>query len=195
MALGWTEFPNQALGKAQDFARKALSLDESNAWAHALLGNVFIYRTQYDLAISELKRAIELNPNDATSYSLLGMVMLWSGRLDDAVQALQITLRFDPNTTPGSFMFLGLSYYLKGQYEAAVSVLERGLIRRPDFPGIHIALAAAYAKAGRLEEAKLEADAVLRLNPFFEVDSYGTVFRNPADRNKILEGLRKAGLK
>ncbi len=195
MAHGWTEFPNQALGKAQDFARKALSLDESNAWAHALLGNVFIYRTQYDLAVSELQRAIELNPNDATSYSLLGMVMLWSGRLDDAVQALQITLRFDPNTTPGSFMFLGLSYYLKGQYEAAVSVLERGLIRRPDFPGIHIALAAAYAKAGRLEEAKLEADAVLRLNPFFEVDSYGTVFRNPADRNKILEGLRKAGLK
>jgi adenylate cyclase len=195
MALGWTEFPNQALGKAHDLARKALSLDESNAWAHALLGNVFIYQTQYDLAVSELQRAIELNPNDANSYRLFGMVMLWSGKLDDAVQALQITLRFDPNTTPGSFMLLGLAYYLKGQYEAAIGVLERGLIRRPDFPGIRIGLAASYAKAGRLEEAKREADAVLRLNPFFEVDSYGTVFRNPADRNKILEGLRKAGLK
>jgi hypothetical protein len=39
-----------------------------------------------------------------------------------------------------------------------------------------------------------EAKRVLELNPFFEVDSYGTVFRNPADRKRIQDGLRKAGI-
>jgi len=34
-----------------------------------------------------------------------------------------------------------------------------------------------------------------RLDPFFELDSYGTVFRNSEDRAKIVDGLRKAGLK
>ena len=30
--------------------------------------------------------------------------------------------------------------------------------------------------------------------PFFELDNYGTVYRNQADRAKIVQGLRKAGL-
>ena len=66
--------------------------------------------------------------------------------------------------------------------------------RKPDFMDFHVALAAVYAQAGRQEDAEREAKRVRELNPFFEVDSYGTVFRNPADRDKIIEGLRKAGL-
>jgi hypothetical protein len=56
-------------------------------------------------------------------------------------------------------------------------------------------LAAAYAKLGRSEDATHSAAAVLRHYPFFEIDSYGSVFRNPDDRDKIVEGLRQAGLK
>ncbi len=92
-------------------------------------------------------------------------------------------------------MFLGLAYYLKGQYDAAISIVERGLSRHPDFVGNHIAVAAAYAQTGRSEEAARAAAKILRLDPFFEVGSYGTVFRNPTDREHIREGLRKAGLK
>ena len=48
---------------------------------------------------------------------------------------------------------------------------------------------------GRLEDdAEDEAKKVLQLDPFFEIDNYGTVFRNQEDRAKIIDGLRKAGL-
>jgi adenylate cyclase len=195
VSYGWTEFPAQALQQAHDLAQKALSIDESHAGAHSLLGNVYIFRGQHELAISELQRAIELNPNDALSRRFLGMVMLWSSRPDDAIQAYETALRYDPRTSPGSHMFLGLGYYLKGRYDAAISTMEQGVARHPNFVGNHIALAAAYAQAGRSEEAARAAAKVLRLDPFFEVESYGTVFRNPADRAVIIEGLRKAGLK
>jgi hypothetical protein len=33
------------------------------------------------------------------------------------------------------------------------------------------------------------------LQPIFEVEAYGMAFRNPADRERIRDGLRKAGLK
>ncbi len=192
---GWTEFPAQALQKAQDLAQKALNLDEFHAGAHALLGNIYIYRGQHELAISSLQRAIQLNPNDALSIRYLGMVMLWSGKPDDAIQACETALRYDPRPSPGTHMNLGLGYYLKGRYDLATSVLERGVAQYPDFAGNYIALAAAYARAGRTEEAARAAALVLRLDPFFEVESYGTVFRNPADREYIRDGLRKAGLK
>jgi tetratricopeptide (TPR) repeat protein len=192
---GWTEFFSQAMQQAQDLAKKALSLEESNAGSHALLGTCYLYQGEYDLAISELQRAIELNPNDPYGYHSLGMGLLYAGLTDDAIKALEITLRLNPNTISGSFFFLGLGYYLTGRYDDAIRVLKQGLSREYNFAESHATLAASYAQAGRLEDAAGAAKRALMLQPTFEVDSYGTAFRNPVDRERIREGLRKAGLK
>jgi len=108
---------------------------------------------------------------------------------------LEITLRLNPNTISGSFFFLGLGYYLTGRYDDAIRVLKQGLSREYNFAESHATLAASYAQAGRLEDAAGAAKMVLMLQPNFEVDSYGTAFRNPEDRERIRDGLRKAGLK
>jgi len=194
VSFGWAEFPIQVLQQAKDLARKALSLEKSNADAYALLGLVYTFDGQYDLAINKLNRAIELNPNDANSLAYRGQVLLWSGRVDDAINSLETAYRFDPNMIHGNFMFLGIGYYLKGQYDKAINILEEGVSRNSDWVGNHIILAAAYAKSGRSEDAERETQVVLRLEPFFEIDYYGSVFRNQEDRAKIVDGLRKAGL-
>jgi adenylate cyclase len=192
---GWTEFFSQAMQQAQDLAKKALSLEESNAGPHALLGTCYLYQGEYDLAISELKRAIELNPNYPYGYRSLGMGLLYAGLADDAIKALETTLRLNPNTDAGSFFFLGLGYYLTARYDDAIGTLKQGLGREYNHAGIQITLAASYAQAGRLEDAAKAAKMVLMLQPFFELDSYGMAFRNPTDRERIRDGLRKAGLK
>jgi adenylate cyclase len=192
---GWTEFPEKALVRASDLAQKALILDQSNAAAHRLLGSIYGYRAQYDLSISALQKAIELNPNDADSYHTLGWVLLWSGRHAEAITTLKTSIRLDVNSLQNTRMHLGFAYYLESRYEDAIRSLEKGVIHRPNFLGYHIALVASYAQSGRLEDARQSAAKVLRLDPFFEIGSYGTAFRNPADRQKIIQGLQKAGLK
>ena len=92
-------------------------------------------------------------------------------------------------------MELGLAYYLKEKYDDTVKIVQQGLAKKPDFVGHHIVIAAAYAQLGRMEDATNSAREVLRRHPFFEVESYGTIFRNQADRKHLREGLRKAGLK
>ena len=193
-AYGWTEFSNQAVQRAHDLAQKALSLDDTSASAHALLGAVYRFWMQYDLAIKEYERAIELNPNDANSHSERGAIMSYNGQTDKAIEALEIALRFNPHMESGFFNHLGLAYYLKGRYDDAIGTLERGLSQYPDLVFLHIPLAAAYAKAGRLQDAARVAAKVRRLDPFFEVDYYGTAFINPDHRAKIADGLREAGL-
>jgi adenylate cyclase len=191
---GWTEFPQQAIEKALGFGQKALSMGEPDAFTHALIGSGYLRLGKYDLAIGELQRAIELNPNDALSHLILGTVMLYTGRTEEAIQLKQTGLRFDPYS--GYHIWhLGLAYYLKGKYEDAIRTLEQGLGRNPNNAWIHIGLAAAYAQLSRSEEAKRSAEMAMKLHPFFEVKSSFTLFRKPADRKKILEGLRKAGLK
>jgi adenylate cyclase len=195
VGYGWTEFPDKALTNAFEFGHKALKLDESNAAAHSLLSSVYTFQNKYDLAIQEAERAIELNPNDSGSYNELGWALLWSGRLDGAVAALQMSLRLDSSSPRNTWWHLGIAYYLKERYEEALDTLAQGLIKRPNFAGYHIALAATYARLGRREEAARAAAAVRRLDPFFEVESFGTGFRQPAHRETIAAGLREAGLK
>ncbi len=194
-AYGWTEFSNQELQQAHDLAQKALSINESNSAGHRVLGELHRRKMQDDLANIEYQRAIELNPNDARSRRSLAGYMLYSGQTDEAIELFESALRFDPNSTPGSFMNLGLAYYLKGRYQDAISTLKRGVSQNPEFAGHYVGLAAAYGQAGRSDDAKFAAEKVLKLHPFFKLDSYGSVFRDSADRDKIIEGLRKAGLK
>jgi adenylate cyclase len=191
---GYTEFPIQAMEKALAFGQKSLSIGQPDAMAHALIGSAYLRMGKYDLAVSELQHAIELNPNHAISHLRLGAIMLFAGQPDEAIQLLRTGLRYHPHTDPNDYGRLALAYYLKGQYENAIRTLEAGLVRDPNNAWIHIGLAAAYAQAGRNEDAKHSADMVKKLNPFFEVDSSFTLFRNRADRDKILDGLHKAGL-
>jgi len=46
-------------------------------------------------------------------------------------------------------------------------------------------------------EARKEATEVLRINPKFTVESFmkKTPYKNPSDRDRVVQGLRKAGLK
>ena len=192
---GWTVFPEKSLERAHDLAKKALSLEETNGLAHSALGIIYLRRKQYDLATGELQQAIKLNPNDTQSQSQLGSVMLYSGRTDAAIYWLESALRLNPHISFGDLMVLGQAYYLTGRYEDAITILNKGLAGNPNYVGYYIMLAAAYAQAGHTDAARRSARDVLRLDPFFEVGSYGTVFRNPEDRSRIVDGLRKAGLK
>jgi adenylate cyclase len=192
---GWTEFIEQTSQRAAGLARKALSLDDFQPSAHELLGSVYIRMGQYDLAIAELQRSLDLNPNDARVFNEMGEVLLYTGKTDDAIKFINMGLRFNPKPTPGIFMELGLAYYLKEKYDDAVKILQQGLAKKPDFVGHQIVLTAAYAQLGRVEDARLSAQKVLRRHPFFEVESYGTIFQNLSDRKHLREGLRKAGLK
>jgi adenylate cyclase len=128
-------------------------------------------------------------PLDPLSQSASIAVLPFKNLSGDAEQEY-----FDSSSPRNVWWHLGIAYYLKERYEKALDTLEEGLIKRPNFTGYHIALAATYARLGRPEEAARAAVAVRRLDPFFEVASFGTGFRQPAHRDAIVAGLREAGL-
>ncbi|NNK93766.1 MAG: adenylate/guanylate cyclase domain-containing protein [Desulfobacterales bacterium] len=194
VGYGWTEFPQRALESAFVYGRKAVEIDSASALAHALLCNVYTFQNQYELAIREAEQALELNPNDAYTYGQMGWTLLWAGRLDDAVASLEMSLRLDNTSVRNAWLHLGTAFYLKENYEQALEILEKGVVKRPDYVGYYIVLAATYAQLGRTPEAASAVQTVRRLDPFFEVESFGTAFRESAHRVAIADGLRKAGL-
>ena len=76
------------------------------------------------------------------------------------------------------------------------AVCERGLKREPDNLNSHGITAAVYGSCGREKEARKEGGEVLRINPKFTVESFmrNIPYKNPSDRDRTAQGLRKAGL-
>jgi len=83
------------------------------------------------------------------------------------------------------------------KYDEAVK-WARDAIRQPNvqfFPYAHIATALGHL--GRTVEARAALDEALRIKPDFSlafVEKIMGYFRNPADLEHYLDGLRKAGL-
>ncbi len=83
-----------------------------------------------------------------------------------------------------------------GRTEEAVSAFKKAIEINPQFFRGHQRLAAVYGQMGRIEDAEWEAAELLTLEPDFTLArARETVtFKNPADLERYIEGLRKAGL-
>jgi tetratricopeptide (TPR) repeat protein len=83
------------------------------------------------------------------------------------------------------------------QYEEAITVYKKALLSNPYFEPARIGLAGIYGQLGREEEARVEAAALLRVNPNFSVEMWRQRFpaKDPAVADWWIDGLRKAGLK
>jgi tetratricopeptide (TPR) repeat protein len=58
-------------------------------------------------------------------------------------------------------------------------------------------LATTYSQMGRDKEARAEVAEVLRINPKFSLDFYAktSALKDQSEKDKIINALRKAGLK
>jgi adenylate cyclase len=191
--LGWTPDPAAALHRAESLARKAIGIDEANPAAHVLLGRIYTRLREYDRAVDALKRAIALNQSDPDSHAGLGDALLWSGDTGGAITALETAAQLDPKLSSEDLFNLGAGYFLLGDNGQAAQVFERTVARNDGNPFIYAMLAAIHAEEGRKEESSRAAAEVRRLNPFFDLTSFGSLFRNPEHRQKLLSALQKAG--
>jgi adenylate cyclase len=194
VALGWTPDAAEALKRAESLARKAIALDESNPAAHVLLGRVYARSREYDRAVEVLTRAVALNPSEPDSHAGLGDALLWRGDVEGAIQALETATAIDEHLSGEDLFSLGAAYFIAGRTPEATRVLERVTTRNEGNAFVYALLAAVYAEGGRDAESRSAAAEVLRLNPLFDLELFGSLFNRPEHRERIAAALRKAGL-
>jgi predicted Zn-dependent protease len=122
----------------------------------------------------------------------LGDALLWNGDVAGAIQALEAADRLDPQLSTQDMFNLGAAYFLAGDNVRAAHVFERAAARNEGNAFVQAMLAAIYQDAGRHDEAHRALAEMRRLNPFFDMDVFGSLFRNPAHRDKIIAALHRA---
>jgi adenylate cyclase len=194
VSMGWAESPTDSLGRAEEMANKALSIDDSDVRAHIILGRIHIFYHRYEQAMAELDRAVAINPNNADGLAGRGNTLMWMGQTDAAIEALETARRIDPNMNAVDRFALSLAYYLKFRYDAAIEQAELNLSGTPGANFSRDVLAAAYAENNQTEDAARVVAMIHRMDPSFDPRTFGSKFLNPADLDHLRDGFRKAGL-
>lgn len=204
--LGWTywfdwyyqwgsEAP-QSLRRAEELAKKAIALNDTQPWAYQLLSNVYLWEKQHDRALVEGRRALALKPNDSDCNLQLGWVLTFSGQPEEGSKWMEKAVRLNP-LADWYLHMLGWAYGMAGKYEECIPLLKRVLSLNPDYVPAHVILAMCYAEAGQEEEARTEGAEVLRIIPQFSLEVWKQKwpYKDPAMLERKLAALRKAGLK
>ena len=84
-----------------------------------------------------------------------------------------------------------------GRLEEAASAYKKAIQREPNNFFAHVNLAGTYSLLGLDNEARAEAEEVMRLNPKFSLDFWAktSVFKDRTEIEKFNAALRKTGLK
>jgi TolB-like protein/Tfp pilus assembly protein PilF len=140
--------PTEGIPKAREFARKALSLDDSLAEPHATLGYMSL-TYDYDFAESEreFRRAIELNPNYATAHQWFGEMLLNATRFDEASAEYRRALEIEPLSLPINWDY-GRFLYMSRMFDESMVQHKKTIELDPGFARAHRTLAELYRVKG-----------------------------------------------
>ena len=112
------------------------------------------------------------------------------------MQAYEKALRMNPFPPSNWLYALGMCYLYTGQCDQAIAQCEKAVQLEPKSLLNRLVLTLAYATCGQEKDARSQAEKVLEIRPKFSVEYFGRrlSFKNAADKEFFLDGLRKAGL-
>jgi len=137
-------------------ARLAVSLDDKDDMAHAVLATMMCVVGDWEDSVREARMAFALNPNSAFVMSILGLVLGRAGCHDEGISWLRQAMRASPHD-PLTWLWLngiGDFQLFSRDFQAALETYRRVMLLRPRFFPPHLFSAAALAYLGRSHEAR-----------------------------------------
>jgi class 3 adenylate cyclase/tetratricopeptide (TPR) repeat protein len=193
MEVPWAE----ARMRAREYLQMAIK--NPTSIAHTVTSEMNLTQRLHEEAIAEAKRAIALDPNDADSHATMAKALIFAGRPKEALYFVKRVMRLDPHNIAPSLYLQGLSHFAMGQFDEAVTLMERALKYSPQALGWAAPLAAVYAHLGRDQQARTalsKYEKVLPIKGWFTLHlvMYFWPFKDLQVAGRFADGLLKAGL-
>lgn len=188
------------LDRREDFIaylKGFINENSKNAYAHKVLGQVYMFEKKWDGASKVLQVALSLDPKSISTYRLLANVLVRQGKDVEMIELYAKGLDALPGNTD-LMMDLAKYYERTKAFDKAVIVYEKVVKISPSneqatnnlaFLLINSAEDSSALKRAVILVERLKGSA----NPFFQ-DTYGWVLFKSGEVEKAVEVLKKAVL-
>jgi adenylate cyclase len=193
---GWAGAGPESLERGCQLAGEAVDMDGESAEAYCVLSLGRLWSHDLDGAIEAIDRSFALDPNSALAGGVRGNLLGYAGRHDEAIDCLANAMALDPHHPTIWFHFLAHAHAQKGEFETAVPLLQQRIRRDPETDISRVLLASCFGYLGRGDEARELWRQVIEINPDYSLAQKAETlpYKNPADWQRIVDGLAKAGL-
>ena len=193
---GWSSSRDNSIAAGIEYAERAIKMDPEEPFGYVVSRGFYTLLGKYDEALKIIENAATLAPNDQMVLGNLAAQFMYMDQIDEAVRISNQMVRLGPNPHIAFERVRGLTLMLAGREDQAIEVFEDLVRREPKWWDGRIHLAAAYANAGRLDQARIITKKILEQDPTHTASYYVSVhfFQNP-ERTEWLRALfLKAGL-
>ncbi len=201
-SFGYTDSKDDSIRLSFELAKKSVAMNDKNHSIHSLFSLLYLIQGEHEKAVEEGRKAITLGPNVAEAYLLFGEALIYSGNFEEAVEMCETAMRLHPHAP---LYFLGhtlTAYYWVGRYDESLALAERLIDqgRKAGFTmGVvwgHTGSAVVKTKLDRLSEARQDADEILKIWPWYNLDYMRSIYfyKDSDNLEHWIDGLRRAGI-
>jgi len=148
----------------------ALRSDPRIVMAHFLLGEIDLYQSNPQGAVSEFQKELAVNPTLWLVYWRLGDAYMRLEKYDEAEKILKEAIWLN-EASPGAYVLLGEIAVKKNDPALASGFLARALALDPQNGDAHYALATAYKQLGRESDANQQFEISKKLRSGHKVQT------------------------
>ncbi|WP_302477116.1 tetratricopeptide repeat protein [Ruegeria arenilitoris] len=195
---GWSGDPDASKAEAVRQAQRAVSMNDRDAYAMALLGAADLFSGHHKDAVRKLQDAITLNPNDPHAYALLARSLVYLGDSNEALTNIKVAIRLSPRDPLIALWYSirSLCGFVAGRHEEAIEWAEASIRIQPNRSSSYLDIAVNKAICGKLDEARQAVLNLKRLDPdaSLQLAERTHPFARSEDQKRYQQGLRAAGL-
>jgi TolB-like protein len=194
--MGWSELPT-AIPVAEPAALAAIRADSEDPWAHFALAQVYLFTRRFDDSLAEFELILRLNPSFSLARAYYCVALAFCGDWEKAYNSARHAVRLSPRGPFAAFYSgcASFSRFVGGNYEEAIRLSREALKQFPGYSGALRVLTASAGMAGEREIAKSALQDLREITPHVSLEWISTKpFKHAADRDRYLEGFRRAGL-
>jgi tetratricopeptide (TPR) repeat protein len=181
LITGSYEMAKRRYQRALEEFRRAETLNPSLSGLFSELGHAYAMTGNRVLAMQMFEKQLQESPGDANATAFLAWYYREDGRVDEATNLLRTAQRQQIDD-PGVLFQMAQLSQARGESAAAIALLEKVVLQRPDYTPAHVVLSQLYFKQKRLAEARRERAIIDRLNAAEQ------------DRQPVADDLRYTGL-
>ena len=196
---GRSDDPDRDKKLAIEHARHAIALDPDDSFCQVVAGHLTsLLEGNPHQAMSMFDLALSLDQNNALGWATSGVTLSYLGRGEEAMLRFRNAFKLSPFDTLNFTWWTGagIACFVSGNYDEAVSWLQKARHVNPRFIATLRILAASLAMDGQEERSRAVGAELLELDKDFSVDHFVSwyPFVRSKDKLALKSGLFIAGL-